>query len=223
MLLCEKYRPARWDEVIGQDAIRAKVDAIRPRGLSGRSYFLSGGSGQGKTTIARILAREVSDDWGILEWKSPAELTADVLRWVDEQCRFRPMGRGLCFILNECHALRASQIVTLLGLTEQPGQPAWVTWIFTTTKLGEAKLFDDLDDAGPLLSRCIRLNLAQRDLAKPFADHIVRLAREAGLLNGKGDPYYVARATRLLKDKRNNLRAALNEVETGYLTASDEH
>lgn len=223
MLLAERYRPKDWREVIGQDAIRAKVDALRPRGLGGRAYFLSGGSGQGKTSIARILANEVADEWGIVEWKSPAELTADVLRWVDDQSRYKPIGRGLCFILNECHALRANQIVTLLGLTEQPGQPSWVTWIFTTTKLGEAKLFDDLDDAAPLLSRCIKLPLAQRDLTKPFAAHLVRIGREAGILNGMGDEYYTKRAERLLKDCRNNLRMALNEVETGYLTASDEH
>lgn len=223
MQLAEVYRPKDWASVIGQDAIRAKIDALRPRGLGGRAYFLSGGSGQGKTSIARIIASEVADEWGVVEWKSPTELTAEVLRWVDDQSRYRPMGKGLCFVLNECHALRAQQIVTLLGMTEQPGQPHWVTWIFTTTKLGEAKLFDDLDDAGPLLSRCIKLPLAQRDLTKPFAAHVVKLARAEGLLNGKGDPYYLARAERLLKDKRNNLRAALMEVEAGYLTASDEH
>lgn len=93
MQLSELYRPRSWADVIGQDAIRAKVDALRPRGLGGRCYFLSGGSGQGKTSTARILAAEVADEWGIVEWKSPAELTADVLRWVDDQCRYRPMGR----------------------------------------------------------------------------------------------------------------------------------
>ena len=56
MQLQDQYRPRLWTEVVGQDKILAKIDQLRNRGLSGRAYWLSGQSGVGKTTIARLIA-----------------------------------------------------------------------------------------------------------------------------------------------------------------------
>ena len=61
MQLHESYRPHAWSDVIGQDKALAKIDALRKRGLSGRSYWISGQSGTGKTTIARLIAAEVAE------------------------------------------------------------------------------------------------------------------------------------------------------------------
>ena len=48
--------------------------------------------------------------------------------------------------------------------------PAHALWVFTTTVDGADSLFEDYDDASPLLSRCLRLDLSRRDLAKAFAE-----------------------------------------------------
>jgi hypothetical protein len=90
--------------------------------------------------------------------------------------------------------------------------PSHVVWIFTTTTEGEQGLFEDYDDAGPLLSRCLSLPLARRDLAKAFAQRCKDIAEKEGL-DGRPIDQYV----RLIQKHRQNLRAALQEVESGAM------
>lgn len=63
--LAEQYRPRQWAEVIGQDKAIKQLATIRKRrgSLGGQAYFLSGSSGTGKTTIGRLIAAEVADEW----------------------------------------------------------------------------------------------------------------------------------------------------------------
>ena len=71
--LADKYRPASWDEVVGQDKIVARLRALAARGsLAGRAFWLSGQSGTGKTTIARLIAAEVADPFLIEELDAAA-------------------------------------------------------------------------------------------------------------------------------------------------------
>lgn len=225
MQLSELYRPRSWADVIGQDAIRAKVDALRPRGLGGRAFWISGPSGCGKTTIARIIAGELASEWATDEIDAQ-DVTMETVREFERTLGQRSIaddsGRtGRALIVNEAHGMRAAIVSRLLTLIER--LPLHVVVVFTTTNAGEQKLFDDMDDAGPLLSRCVRLPLAQRGLAEAFADRMVAVARADGLLNGKPDDYYRVRCVRLLKDNRNNARAAWQAIDAGYLTASDDH
>src|SRR5262245_61082383 len=68
MQLTKKYRPASWDDVVGQDKVVTRLRALAHRsGLAGRAFFLSGQSGTGKTTIARLIAAEVASDWDVDE------------------------------------------------------------------------------------------------------------------------------------------------------------
>ena len=53
-------------QVVGQGKAIRRIDVLRKRGLSGRAYWLSGQSGTGKTTIARLLAAEIADDFNTL-------------------------------------------------------------------------------------------------------------------------------------------------------------
>ena len=66
------------------------------------------------------------------------------------------------------------------------------------------------------------LTLTIRDVNKPFAARLVAGASAEGLLNGKPDSYYLARAVRLLNEERQNLRAGWQRVDAGYLTDADE-
>src|SRR5439155_22570133 len=58
--LWERERPRSWEQVVGQDKVIRQLRQLESRaGLSGRAYWLSGQSGTGKTTIARLIAAAV--------------------------------------------------------------------------------------------------------------------------------------------------------------------
>ena len=92
--------------------------------------------------------------------------------------------------------------------------PPWATWVFTTTCDGQESLFDDQEDAAPLLSRCAVIPLARRDLAKAFAERAREIAQAEGL-NGRPLADYQKLAQRC----RNNFRAMLQEIEAGAMLA----
>jgi DNA polymerase III subunit gamma/tau len=168
MQLHEQYRPQHWSDVIGQEKVIARIEALRKRGLAGRAYWISGASGTGKTTIAGLIAAEVANEINIAEMDA-GDLTAERLREIDRTQWSRCLGErgGRAFIINEAHGLRAAIVRRLLCMFEPI--PPHIIWVFTTTAEGQENLFEDLNDAQPLLSRCIRLELSRRGLADVFA------------------------------------------------------
>jgi DNA polymerase-3 subunit gamma/tau len=175
--LPEQYRPRTWADVVGQDKVVQRIQALAKRGLAGRAYWLSGGSGTGKTTIARLIAAAVADEFCIQEVDAAA-LTVAQLRDLEREMGIRGWGErgGRAYVVNEAHALRKDVIRQLLVLLER--LPAHVVVVFTTTTEGQDALFEDYDDASPLLSRCLRLDLARRDLARPFAERAGNLSND---------------------------------------------
>lgn len=213
-MLAEKYRPATWDEVIGQEKIVRQLLALRDRtGLAGRAYWISGQSGTGKTTIGKLIASEVADEFFVEELDAAALTVADLQKLEGEMslCGWGEKS-GRAYLINEAHALRKPVVRQLLVLLERI--PRHVAIVFTTTVDGQSS-FEDLDDADPLLSRCVRLSLARRDLNKAFAERARQIAQAENL-----DGLPIERYQRLVKDCNNNFRAVLQAIDAGEMIAS---
>jgi len=213
MQLYEEFRPKTFDELVGQEKVKAKVATLRKRGLAGRVFWLYGASGTGKTTAARLIAAEVADDWAVIEIDA-LDLGIDKVREYERMCRIKPIS-GDChvFIVNEAHGLSQKVVSRLQTVLEQPEVQRNSLWIFTTTFRGQQKLFDSAMDAEPFISRAVTLQFEHgENVVLDFAVRARVIAEEAGL-NGQPLDRYVE----LVRSCRCNMRRVLQQIESGEM------
>jgi replication-associated recombination protein RarA len=143
--LAEKYRPKCLEEVIGQPKLIAQIQGLQARGgLGGRAYWLSGRSGGGKSSTAKLIARELADDLNI-EVSDARGLSIETLKEWERASRLFGLGdkHGRAFVIEEAHTLRKPLIDRLLVVVDTGNIPAHCAWLFTSTKSGMDSLFED--------------------------------------------------------------------------------
>ncbi len=133
--LYRKYRPETFDAVLGQDhVVHALQSALKSGNLS-HAYLFAGSRGTGKTSIARIFARELgTSPSDIYEIDAASNNSVDQIRELVEGVSTLPFdSKYKVYILDEVHMLSKSAFNALLKTLEEP--PLHVIFILATTEL----------------------------------------------------------------------------------------
>ncbi len=133
--LYRKYRPESFSEVIGQDHIVKAISGSLSVGKVAHAYLLCGPRGTGKTTIARIIARELGTSTNdIIEMDAASNRGIDNVRDINENVRTLPFdSKYKIYILDEVHMFTKEAWNALLKTIEEP--PEHVIFILATTEL----------------------------------------------------------------------------------------
>ena len=210
-VLYEKYRPRGLEQVCGQKDAVDMINLLLGRGWGGRAWWIGGSSGTGKSTLAKIIAGTGADEFYIEEYDSGDALKMPEIDRIESVMHYTAPGKGgRAFIINEAHGLTIQAIRRLLGILERI--PKHVCFVFTTTRLGEKKLFDDKIDAHPLLSRCTKIELKYLGLEEHFAKYCKEIAIKENL-DGKPLMEYIKLAMRC----KSNCREMLMRIESGEM------
>ena len=133
-----KWRPNSFEEVIGQNHItKALKNAIQFNRIS-HAFTFSGPRGVGKTTTARILAKEVNQvdninsSFDIIEMDAASNRGIDEIRNLRESVNIAPAhGKYKIYIIDEVHMLTKEAFNALLKTLEEP--PSYVIFVLATT------------------------------------------------------------------------------------------
>jgi DNA polymerase-3 subunit gamma/tau len=206
-VLARKYRPATFDDLIGQDAMVRTISNGFEAGRIPQAWILTGVRGVGKTTTARILARALnyeppngsitaptitmpvlgvhceaimeSRHLDVIEMDAASHNSVDDVRQINDAIRYAPVSaRYKVYILDEVHMLSGAAFNALLKTLEEP--PPHAKFVFATTEIRKVPI--------TVLSRCQRFDLRRVDAAR-LVQHLQGIAGKEAI---KVDPEALA-------------------------------
>ena len=193
--LHHKYRPQRFDQLVGQEAITATLGKALTSNRIAPAYLFSGPRGTGKTSSARILARSLNcqnsdgptpEPCGtcdlcrtiasgtaldVIEIDAASNTGVDNIRELIERSRFAPVqARWKVYVVDECHMLSTAAFNALLKTLEEP--PPQVVFVLATT--------DPQRVLPTILSRCQRFDFRRIPL-EALEQHLTWIAEQESI------------------------------------------
>lgn len=189
-----KYRPARFDEVVGQNHVSNTLKNALKTNHLGHSFLFCGPRGVGKTTSARILAKVLNcenktedfepcnacnscqafannNSFNIYELDAASNNSVDDIRALVDQVRFPPQqGEYKVYIIDEVHMLSAAAFNAFLKTLEEP--PSYAIFILATTE--KHKILPTI------LSRCQIFDF-HRVQVEDMVNHLQFICKEEGI------------------------------------------
>jgi len=190
--LHHKYRPASFDELVGQDPITSTLKQALISDRIAPAYIFSGPRGTGKTSSARIFAKSLNclksekattqpcgecelckgistgNALDVIEIDAASNTGVENIRELIERSRFAPAkARWKVYVIDECHMLSTAAFNALLKTLEEP--PRQVVFILATT--------DPQRVLPTILSRCMRFDF-RRIALDDLESHLIIIAKK---------------------------------------------
>ena len=182
-----RFRPTRFEEVKGQDAIVTTLKNQIKADRIGHAYLFCGTRGTGKTSIAKLFARSVNcehpvdgspcgecpacraiasgSSMNVIEIDAASNNGVDNIREIVDEVSYSPAeGKFKVYIIDEVHMLSTGAFNALLKTLEEP--PSYVIFILATTEVKKIPV--------TILSRCQRY-----DFKRLTVEQIEERMREA--------------------------------------------
>ncbi len=192
-VLARKYRPQRFSELIGQDAMVTTLGNAIKRDRLAHAFLLTGVRGVGKTSTARLIAKALNCEKGptidpcnvceacvaitegrhmdVVEMDAASNTGVDDVREIIEAVRYSAVSaRYKVYIIDEVHMLSKNAFNALLKTLEEP--PPHVKFLFATTEVNKVPV--------TVLSRCQRFDL-RRISADLLAQHFGKVVEAEGV------------------------------------------
>ncbi len=197
-VLARKYRPQKFSELIGQDAMVQTLGNAIKRDRIAHAFLMTGVRGVGKTSTARLIAKALNcigpdglggptiDPCGlcepctaitegrhmdVVEMDAASNTGVDDVREIIEAVRYAAVSaRYKVYIIDEVHMLTKNAFNALLKTLEEP--PPHVKFLFATTEVQKVPV--------TVLSRCQRFDL-RRITADMLAQHFASILKAEGV------------------------------------------
>lgn len=206
-VLARKWRPRRFNEMIGQDHVLRVLQGALASDRLHHAYLFAGTRGVGKTTVARIFAKALNCEQGVapepcgqcqncveidagrfvdlIEVDAASRTRVEETRELLENVAYAPTrGRFKVYLIDEVHMFSNHSFNALLKTLEEP--PPHVKFLFATTEVKKLPV--------TVLSRCLQLNL-KRIAPERIEGEIERILAEERVASDLDSRRMIARAS----------------------------